>query len=86
MYRAIFSRRAQKAFLKLPKKEAQRIKEDINKLSTEPRTPGTIKLSNAPVAQYRHRVGNWRILFDIENENKILEILDIRKRDEKTYR
>lgn len=86
MYRAFFSRRAQKAFLKLPTKEAQRIKDTINKLCKELRTPGTIKLTNVPIAQYRHRVGNRRILFDIDDEGEILEVLDIRKRDEKTYR
>ena len=85
MYQAVFSRRAQKAFLKLAKKDAERIKETIKKLSLEPRVSGTIKLTNAPVAQYRYRVGNWRILFDIDDDGDILEILDIRKRDEKTY-
>lgn len=86
MYRAVFSRRAEKAFMNLPMEQAQRVKEAIRRLEQEPRGQTTIKLDHAPVAQYRCRVGNLRILFDIDDENRIVEVLDIRKRDELTYR
>lgn len=86
MYQAIFSRQAEKAFLKLPQREAERIKNAIIKLEKNPRMVGTIKLENAPVGTYRYRVGNQRVIFDVDDENKILEILDIAKRDEQTYR
>lgn len=86
MFRAVFSSKAQKSFLKLDKKLAKQVADAIRKLQKNPRVPGTKKLENAPVASYRYRVRNWRILFDIDEEQKILEILDIRKRDEKTYR
>jgi mRNA interferase RelE/StbE len=86
MYQAIFSRRAEKAFLDLPTKEAQRVKQAVEKLEQNPRTYGTIKLENAPVASYRYRVGNYRLLFDIDDEAKVIEILDVRKRDERTYK
>jgi len=86
MYQAIFSRRAEKAFLDLPTKEAQRVKQAIEKLEQNPRPYGTLKLENVPVASYRYRVGNNRILFDIDDEAKVIEILDVRKRDERTYK
>jgi mRNA interferase RelE/StbE len=86
MYRVIFSRRAEKAFLSLPDKDAIRIKDVLEKLKKDPRTYGTIKLENAPVASYRYRVGEERILFDINDETKVIEILDIRRRDESTYK
>lgn len=85
MHRAIFSRRAEKAFMSLPDREAQRVKEAIRKLTENPRIHGTVKLEGAPVARYRYRIGDYRLLFDID-EAKIIEILDIRKRDERTYR
>lgn len=85
MHRAIFSRRAEKAFMSLPDKEAQRVKEAIRELAENPRTHGAIKLESAPVARYRYRIGDYRLLFDIDDEAKIIEILDIRKRDERTY-
>lgn len=85
MYRAIFYCRAEKAFLDLPKIQAQRVKEAIGRLTEDPHTQGTIKVENAPVARCRHRVGDLRILFDIDDRNQVIEILDIRKRDERTY-
>jgi len=51
----------------------------------EPRSHGTIKLENATVAKYRHRVGDRRLLFGINDNDQVIEILDIRKRDERTY-
>ena len=86
MYKAIFSRRAQKAFLDLPDKEARKIKESIEKLRQNPGIHGTIKLENVPVASYRYRAGNYRILFDVNDDAKMVEILDIKKRDDRTYR
>ena len=86
MYEVIFSRRAQKAFIDLPDKEAQKIKEAIEKLKQNPRIHGTIKLEDAPVASYRYRAGDYRILFDIDDDANIVGILDIKKRDERTYK
>ena len=86
MYAAVFSRRARKALLRLSKIQAHRIKDAISDLSTAPRSHGTIQLRNAPVAQYRRRVGGLRILFDINDDERVIEILDIRSRDERTYR
>ena len=86
MHRAMFSRRAEEAFMSLPDKEAQRVKQAIQKLTESPRIRGTIKLETAPVARYRYRIGDYRLLFDIDDEAKISEILDIRKRDERIYR
>ena len=34
---------------------------------------------------FRMRVGNWRILFDVEDRIKIIMIQEVKKRDERTY-
>lgn len=34
---------------------------------------------------YRLRVGNYRVLFDWGVEVKIIEVQEVRKRDERTY-
>jgi len=85
MYKAVFSRQAEKSFRKIPKEYQKRIKESIFKLEEDPFCFGTIKLIGYPVAQYRHRVGDYRILFDIWEEKKILMVLDIRRRTSTTY-
>jgi len=85
VYKVTYSPRAEKSLKKIPKQYQINIKNKIEKLSSNPRIPGTIKLVDYPVAEFRHRVGNWRILFDINEADKGIEILDIRKRDERTY-
>ena len=72
--------------MSLAERQARRVREAIEGLMAEPRGHGTIKLEHAPVAEYRRRVGDLGILFDIDERNQAIEILDIRKRDEKTYR
>ena len=37
------------------------------------------------VAQYRIRVGQYRVLYDVDDKKKIVWIFAIRKRDERTY-
>ncbi len=37
-------------------------------------------------AQYRIRIGNYRVLYDVDNEKKTVWILALRRRSEKTYR
>ncbi|MBI4317477.1 MAG: type II toxin-antitoxin system RelE/ParE family toxin [Chloroflexi bacterium] len=86
MCSAVFSRPAQKAFLDLPHDQAQRVKEAIEKLTDDPHSRGPIKLEHAPVARYRYRVRNLRILFDVDHKNNVIEILDLKKRDERTYK
>jgi len=86
VYEILFSPRAVKSLKKIPKHYQVKIKDKIEELSNNAHLPGTIKLVDYPVAQFRHRVGNYRILFDVDEIGKIIEILDIRKRDKKTYR
>jgi len=57
------------------------VKAAIEQLIQEPRGPQTIKLEHAPVAEYRRRVGDWRILFDIDDRHQIVEIVDIQLRE-----
>jgi mRNA-degrading endonuclease RelE of RelBE toxin-antitoxin system len=35
--------------------------------------------------QYRMRVGRYRILFDFDGSVQVVEIQEVRKRDERTY-
>lgn len=85
MYTVTYSPRAAKSLRKIPKQYQINIKNKVKRLSEDPYMPGTIKLVDYPAAEFRYRVGNYRILFDVNKEEKIIEILDIRKRDEKTY-
>lgn len=87
MYSVFYSRQAEKSFLKLPDKKTKlRIKKAIDSLSKKPVKPGVVKLQTVVIAPYRLRIGNYRILFDINRQQKQVLIFDIRRRDERTYR
>jgi mRNA interferase RelE/StbE len=78
MYNLLYSRSAAKDIKKLPAEIKLRLKVKLEALSESP-----IKLSKKLVnhpAQYRYRIGDYRVLFDIEEQNII--ILKIRNRRE----
>ena len=66
----------------------------IEDLQSDPRPFGAklFKQLNPPVelsqyvAQYRLRVGNYRILYDVDDHRRIVWIFALRKRNEGTYR
>ena len=69
------------------------IKTAINKLSIDPKPAGKkFKFLKPPislgyyVAQYRLRVGDYRVLYDIDEQNKKVILLSVKRRSEKTYR
>ncbi len=86
MYQVVLSRRANRALRELPAEGARRVADALVRLQHDPRTTGVIKLTGVGIAEYRLRVGNYRILFDIDDEGSVVEVLDIRRRSERTYR
>jgi mRNA interferase RelE/StbE len=44
-----------------------------------------IKMLKNHSADYRLRVGNYRVLFSISTMIKIIDILEVKKRDDQTY-
>ena len=71
---------ATKEMAKLPKVHLQRIVEKIQALSTTPRPEGCKKLSADE--KYRIRVGNYRILYSIEDNQLIVYVVKIGHRKE----
>ncbi len=54
-----------------------RIKEQIELLSAFPLVQNIKRLTNHPLADFRLRVGNYRVLFDVDFDNRKLFILKI---------
>ena len=91
------SQSVEKHFLKelsrLDKPAVARIKAGIDGLAENPRPEGKkIKSLRPPLAIYsliathRLRVGDYRILYDIDDSARRVILLAIRRRSEKTYR
>ena len=79
-YRIEVTPRARKDLRAFPKMERQRIAEQIDALKTDPRPTGCKKLKGREDF-YRIRVGDYRVVYQIEDE--VLLILIVRVGDRK---
>lgn len=82
----------QKVLEKIPADYQKTIIAAIRFLGTNPRPQGkrTKKLTGELivsrfVAEYRLRVGPYRVLYDIDDQHKKVVLLKLAKRDEQTY-
>lgn len=80
-YSVIISKTVQKQILKLPSSVRTRVQEKLVNLKTDPRPPGAVKLKGYDV-QYRLRVGDYRIRYEIDNEELSIKILQCKHRRE----
>ena len=60
---------------RIPKVDRIRILKRIDKLGDVPRTSGCLKLSMQE--RYRLRQGNYRILYEVEDENRMVTVVKI---------
>ena len=77
-YRLIISRTAAKEFEALPGEVIERVREKIRSLAEEPRPHGSKKLRGSNT--WRIRIGDWRVLYEIDDSGKIVDIGAIRHR------
>ena len=99
-YRLLFPNKSlQKKFLKVlrivhPVDFQDTIIEKVQGLKSNPRPHessnfrslrGKVRVSHY-TAQYRLRIGNYRILYDVDDNERMVWILALRKRGESTYK
>ena len=78
-YGITFARSARKELQALPLNVTERILTKIESLASNPRPPGCKKLSG-PTRLWRLRVGDYRIVYDIDDEERVVDISVIRHR------
>jgi len=79
-YRITFTKSSVRELDGIPRKDAQRIFRRTSKLAANPRPMGYEKLSGRPL--YRIRQGDYRIVYSIDDENRIVDIFKIGHRRE----
>lgn len=79
-YQVIFSRGALKQLSKLPLGLQVRIQTKVDELAIEPRPNGVKKLANDEL--YRIRVGSYRIIYQIQDDVLLVNIVKIKHRRE----
>ena len=83
-YKVVFKPSVAKQIRQLDKKEQKKVVAAAESLASNPRPYGYKKLVDKE-AFYRIRVGNYRIIYEIFDNILVVNILQIKKRDERTY-
>lgn len=74
-YRLLIKPSAAKELQALPASDRTRVVTKIEGLASDPRPPGTEKLSGEE--KYRLRQGDYRVLYSVDDSRKILVIVKI---------
>jgi len=79
MYKIAFAPAALRQLRKLPKPDQQRIMRAIQSLEDDPRPPNSKKLQGAE-SFWRIRVGDYRVVYEIQDSKLIVFVLRIANR------
>jgi len=77
------SRRVRREMDALREPDYRRVLASMRALADQPRPAGCEKLYDDV---YRIRVGDWRIIYMVDEKNRRIEVGGIRRRSERTYR
>jgi mRNA interferase RelE/StbE len=82
MHKLFFTKEAQKTLLRLPKNTSTLIRQKLEQLASDPYAPNlnALKLQNR--SGYRLRVGDWRVIYEINNDVLVIFVLKIAQRGE----
>ena len=82
-YEVRLSSHAERDLDDLPLNDFRRVDARIQSLADNPRPPGVAKLWND---SYRVRIGSWRIIYIVDDTNRIVVVDTVRRREKDTYR
>ena len=79
-YKVIFTESVKKDFRKIPKLEVSKILNEIAYLAKNPRSSKTKKLKGEKL--YRLRVGNYRVIYDIQDNLMLIFVVKLGHRSD----
>ena len=79
-YKVIFTKSVKKDFRKIPKLEVSKILNEIAYLAKNPRSSKTKKLKGEKL--YRLRVGNYRVIYDIQDNLMLIFVVKLGRRSD----
>ena len=79
-YKVIFTKSVKKDFKKIPKLEVSKILNEIAYLAKNPRSSKTKKLKGEKL--YRLRVGNYRVIYDIQDNLMLIFVVKLGHRSD----
>jgi mRNA interferase RelE/StbE len=78
-YTVVISKSVEKQIDNLPNDITLRVIEKIQNLASEPRPDGIVKLKGFD-NEYRIRIGDYRVRYEIDDENQLVQILQCKHR------
>lgn len=86
MYRIEVERRVQKTLARLPRQDRARIEAAIDALAHDPRPSGCVSVKAAGPGTYRVRVGDYRVIYIVLDDEQVIIVARVARRREDTYR
>ena len=80
MYRIVFTKQADRALRKLPRNLAQRIRIKLVQIAESPYGQHNNVTKLQQRSGFRLRVGDWRIIYDVEDDRLVILVLRIAPR------
>lgn len=81
MYKITFSKQADKTLRRMPRNTAKNIAKKIKELIANPKRMRNVKkLTDHP--GYRLRIGNWRVVYTINENEVLIHVVKIKSRGE----
>lgn len=80
MYRLEFTRQADKALRHAPRDTAKLILKKLELLAGDPYAPNNNVRKLVERSGYRLRVGDWRVIYEIENDRLVILIVAVGSR------
>jgi mRNA interferase RelE/StbE len=82
MYQICYQSSAIKALLKMPSNTAQTIRAKIEQLAGDPHAPNNNVKKLTGGSGYRLRVGDWRVLYELEDDRLVIVVVKVKPRGE----
>jgi mRNA-degrading endonuclease RelE of RelBE toxin-antitoxin system len=84
-WNVVLSNRAERALVRLPARDRQRITRALLSVEQEPLSGDVIPLKGPFERSYRRRVGSWRIIFVLKWDTQVVFVADVAWRTSTTY-
>ncbi|MCB9007806.1 MAG: type II toxin-antitoxin system RelE/ParE family toxin [Ardenticatenaceae bacterium] len=83
MYSIEWTRKALKQLKRIQQQHQKQIVVSVRSLENWPDCQNVKALVNRP--GFRLRVGSYRVMFEVEDQLRVIEIEEVKKRDDRTY-
>ncbi|MCK4315404.1 MAG: type II toxin-antitoxin system RelE/ParE family toxin [Anaerolineae bacterium] len=85
-YQIEVRRKARKALVRLRGQDQARIEAKIDALADDPRPPGCEPVKAATRGTYRVRVGDYRVIYTVLDDEQVVVVARVIRRGERTYK